>query len=165
MTNKSGRIGTAGETAVVRQLVVRNWPNAERRRLKGNLDEGDITGCPGICIEVKAGKAAASASDKQIADWMNELASETINARAEHGILVVKRKGIGEDNADRWHTYLTLGTLVDLVSGGRTWPGVDVDLRDIPLRMTLDDACQVLARAGYGEPIENWPLTSEIIKA
>ncbi len=85
MTNKPKAIGTAAETAVVRYLQANGFPHAERRALRGELDAGDITGCPGICIEVKGGEAARSASDGDVAAWMKEVRAETLNADAEIG--------------------------------------------------------------------------------
>ena len=40
--------GTAWETAIVRFLKDRGWPNAERRALGGANDRGDIAGVVGV---------------------------------------------------------------------------------------------------------------------
>lgn len=95
-------IGTQCETAVANYLVSMGFADAERRSLKGNKDCGDITGVPGICIEVKGGKAAESASDNQIESWLDETEIERVNARVPFAVLVVKRKGVGLGNAGRW---------------------------------------------------------------
>lgn len=99
--NKSGDIGTKTETAVVKVLQ-QFWPNAERRRLKGAGDQGDVITVPELVWSVKGGKAAERASDAQIDQWLDELWQQIKNADAHVGVLVVKRKGIGYANAHRW---------------------------------------------------------------
>jgi hypothetical protein len=56
MTNRSKNIGTAAETAVVKAARAYGFPGAERRALHGSTDLGDILLCPGVIVEVKAGK-------------------------------------------------------------------------------------------------------------
>lgn len=47
------KAGTSWETAIVRALIDAGWPHAERRRLSGVNDRGDIAGIPGVVIEAK----------------------------------------------------------------------------------------------------------------
>lgn len=150
MTNKPKKIGTAGESAVVNVLRVKGYPHAERRALKGARDEGDITGTPGLCFEVKAGKQAWEASDADIAAWLAETEVERVNAKADVGILVVQRKGVGPKNAHRWWAYLTSSTLAQLVE-----PVIAVcdEVPVAPVRLLLDDVLRLLRWAGYGEPL------------
>lgn len=70
--------------AFVRPLV----PHIERRRLKGNKDEGDTTGWPGVCVEVKSGARL------DIPAWLRELDIETVNANADPApsFLVIRPK-------------------------------------------------------------------------
>jgi hypothetical protein len=140
--NKPKAIGTKAETWVARHLAANGFPHAERRTLKGRLDEGDITGCLGVVIEVKGGKAANEASDKQVADWMAETETERINARANVGVLVLQRKGVGGPNAGRWWAYMSAKTWVFGAAG-----------HDFPVRMLLTDAVHLLRKAGYGDPL------------
>ena len=93
--SRSRGIGTTAETAVVRYLRTRGFDHAERRALTGAHDQGDITGTPGLCWEIKSGRAAETASDGLIQDWIDETESERLNARADIGILVTKRPGYG----------------------------------------------------------------------
>lgn len=145
--NKPRQIGTKAESAVVRYLTANGFAHAERRSLRGALDAGDITGTPGICWEVKGGDAARNASDLQIERWMTELATETVNARADVGVLVVQRAGVGPGNAGRWWAYMPCYQIVVLSSGGRFASGLAH-----PVRMLLGDAVTLLRAAGYGQP-------------
>ncbi|WP_018587956.1 hypothetical protein [Salinispora arenicola] len=141
-------IGTRAETAVVRYLQPHGWPHAERRSLRGAHDAGDITGTPGICWEIKGGDAARTASDLTIGRWMLELAVEVTNARADIGVLVVQRAGIGPANAGRWWAIMPAHQVIALATG------VEPALRmHWPVRMLLADAATLLHAAGYGQPL------------
>lgn len=146
--NKSKAKGTAAETAVVRAIQKRGFPSAERRSLKGTHDQGDITGCPGICWEVKGGQAAWDASDGQILAWLAETEKERINAGADIGVLVVQRKGIGPKNAHRWWAILPADRVVRHHFLDRMMPPLD-----FPVRLHLGDVCRLLRADGYGEPL------------
>ena len=139
--NKSGQIGTGTETAVVK--VLRNWwPHAERRRLRGAKDWGDITGTdPRIVWEVKGGAAAKAASDAQIETWLEETEDERRNAGADVGVLVVPRKGIGPANADRWWAILPTAVLSQHFDTRRFMVGT--------VRLHLGEACELLKGWGY----------------
>ncbi|MFI7628440.1 hypothetical protein [Microbispora rosea] len=141
--NKSKEKGTAAETAVVKVLRANGFPHAERRTLKGIHDQGDITGCIGLCFEVKGGDAAKNASDNQITAWIAETETERINASADIGILVVQRRGVGPANADRWWAILRCNAWI-----------LGATKHDFPVRMHLADACTLLRRAGYGTPLD-----------
>ena len=160
--NKSKEKGTAAETAVVRVLRTHGFPHAERRTLKGIYDQGDITGCIGLCFEVKGGDAAKNASDNQITAWLAETETERVNAGADIGILVVQRRGIGPGNADRWWAILRLGqvaALSRLAAANRLYPGLEAPGEGVlavsaPVRMHLADVCALLRSAGYGTALE-----------
>lgn len=152
--NKPKKIGTAAESAVVRFLRENGFAHAERRSLRGQLDAGDITGTPSICWEVKGGEAAKVASDTTIAAWMQELASEVANAKADVGVLVIQRRGVGPSNAGRWWAYMPAWQLVCLARDGYAPVGLG-----FPVRMLLADAVTLLRAAGYGEP-EDRPVVA-----
>ncbi len=130
-------IGTEAETAVVRVMNGAGWPHAERRALRGNLDCGDITGCPGLVIEVKGGKAAKTASDGQVTAWLDETETERVNARADIGVLVMARAGIGPANAHMWWAIVH----------SKHFNAFAVDC---PVRLHLGDALAYLRELGYG---------------
>lgn len=137
MTNKSKNLGTSAETAVVRWLRQNGFPQAERRALHGNVDLGDVTGIPGVVIEIKAGKAAETASDKQIGLWVEETLVEQANAHADHGVLVVKRKGKGEAQVGSWWAIIRAP-----LGGEGPW---------VTQRLYLDEYVEYLRRLGYGD--------------
>lgn len=149
--NKPQAIGTKAETAVARYLQTHGWPSAERRRLRGRLDAGDITGCPGICIEVKGGDAAKNASDLLVTDWLEETEKERVNARANVGVLVLQRRGVGPANAGRWWAILPAAVWADLVFA--ELDGLTVHHR-YPIRLHLADAVRLLRAAGYGDALD-----------
>lgn len=96
MVNKPKIKGTNSETAVVQWLRDHGHPHCERRSLKGGADWGDITGIPGICIEVKAGKTLL------LAQWLRETETERVNSRSDFGILVIKPVGMGATRTGHW---------------------------------------------------------------
>lgn len=107
--NRSKNIGTAGESQVVKWFQANGFPYAKRITLHGAKDIGDVHLGDGIhiVVEVKAGRAAESASDGQIRAWLHELLDEMDNAGELHqekqvGVLVVKRKGMGEAQVGGW---------------------------------------------------------------
>ena len=99
--------GRMVENAAVEWLRAQGWVNAERRRLNGTLDQGDITGIPGICIEIK------SAAAWRPVQWLRETTVETGNANADIGFCMARPKG--GTNVDDWVVMLTPATLLKLL--------------------------------------------------
>jgi hypothetical protein len=81
------KAGTAWESAIVRTLIEHGWPYAERRRLNGNADRGDIAGIPGVVIEAKNTKSY------DLAGAVNEANREALNDQAPIGVAWIKRHG------------------------------------------------------------------------
>ena len=88
MVNRNKVRGTNHETATVKYLN-ENGFSCERRALAGNLDKGDIVGIPNVVVECK------DAQRHEMAAWLDETETERVNANAQFGILVVKRRGKG----------------------------------------------------------------------
>lgn len=105
----SRRKGTSAESAVVAYLQANGWTYAERRALMGSKDKGDVTGVPGLCVEVK------SAARICIPEWMRETEAERVNAGADYGFLVVKPRGVGDTRVGKWAALLPLEALVELL--------------------------------------------------
>lgn len=79
--------GTSWETAIVNTLVDQGWVHAERRRLSGANDKGDIAGIPGLVIEAK------NTAKLDLAGFVDEANVERDNANAAHGVAWIKRRG------------------------------------------------------------------------
>ena len=151
MSNPSKRRGTSAEVAVLKYVRTHGFPWAERLALSGNADQGDISLLPGrlIVLEVKAHANAATGQpgDAQLAEWMRQTATERVNAGADYGVLVVKRKGTTDPG--RWWAYVTAGAFASLL-------GADLELPDphAPLCTSVSSLLPVLRAAGYGSPVE-----------
>jgi hypothetical protein len=157
MTNKPKAIGTRTESAVVRYLNVSGFGGAERLALHGALDEGDVSACPGVVLEVKGGKRAETASDALVAAWLDETEVERRNRGADVAALVLKRAGKGATNAGAWWVYLPGWTFVYLAELPLTvLPAAMYQLsnrRAPAVRVSLDAFVDLLRRAGYGDPL------------
>lgn len=105
--SKAKQKGTAAETAVVRYLRDNGFIHAERRALHGTLDKGDITGCGPIVFEVKDHKTIT------LSAWLKELHDEIVNANANTGAVVAKRRGT--TNPGDWYAVMPVSGLVKLL--------------------------------------------------
>ena len=99
--------GTAGESAVVNYLRHAGWPSAERRALTGTQDKGDITGVPGITIEVK------NTQKMLLSEWMSELAREMLNTGDDVGFIVAKKRGTTD--VGEWYAITPMRVVIDLL--------------------------------------------------
>jgi hypothetical protein len=81
------KAGTSWETEIVRALTAHGWPHAERRRLAGAQDKGDIAGIAGVCIEAK------NTNRLDLAGAVDEARREGDNANARLAVAWIKRKG------------------------------------------------------------------------
>ncbi len=96
---------------------------------------------------MKAGDAAICASDGQVAVWLAETERERVNAHADVGVLVLRRRGKASPGA--WWAVVPADALARLLLRADDWwfePGP-------PARLTLDGLALVLRRAGYGDPL------------
>lgn len=154
MVNKPKAIGTAGETAALRQITP-YFPTAERLSLKGAADQGDIGHCGDFIFEVKAGKQTHQVGDAELAAWMAQAATEAHHRGVNFGVLVLARKGFGAQRARRWWVWLPASDLAELM-GGYWAPQAGV----VPVRMELGDFLDLLADQGY-TPSHGHPQTAE----
>ena len=106
MSNPSKQRGTAFESMIVAHLKDNGFPYAERRALAGALDKGDITGLPGVMLEIKACKTL------KLSEWMDEVRVEKKNAAAQVGVCVVKRRNHG---AGRAYVVMEFDDFLDLI--------------------------------------------------
>ena len=89
------------ESAVVAFLRGNGWLSAERRALHGSLDQGDVTGTPGLVWEVKYANGGV-----RMAGWIAQTEVERLNASADYGILVIKPAAIGATQTNRWFAVM-----------------------------------------------------------
>ena len=90
--------GRDAENAVVEWLKANGFPAAERRRLSGAFDKGDIAGVHNLTVEVKAEKAIT------LSGYMTELRNEVDNTGDEYGVAIVKKRGTLE--VDQWYAVM-----------------------------------------------------------
>lgn len=99
--------GRATEQMLCDWLVANGVPGAERRRLAGIEDRGDVAGWPQVCIEVKSGAKI------DLAGFLAELSREQRNAGAAYGFVAIRPKG--KPRVDDWYAVLPLPALVELI--------------------------------------------------
>lgn len=105
--------GRAAENAVVDYLRSLGF-EAERRRLTGANDKGDIAGLPGLAIEVKDQRALTFAA------YVDEANVEAANAGVDVGVAWVKRRG--KTDPKDWYVVMdgkTFMTMWCQVANGR----------------------------------------------
>jgi len=107
--SKAKAKGTAAETAVVNYIAGQGFPGAERRALAGSSDLGDITGIPGLVMEVKNHKSY------KFPEWIKETEIEKNNAKADFGILIVKPNGVGITRVGDWWAVMPLSEMMNLI--------------------------------------------------
>ena len=87
MTSPQKRKGHAAELAVVKWLRGRGM-KVDRVQAGTHADKGDVTGWPGVVIEVK---------DRKAHSWhgyFEQLRSQIKNADAYTGVIIAKRSGL-----------------------------------------------------------------------
>lgn len=105
--------GRTAEATVVQYLRDQGF-NAERRRLTGTEDCGDVGGIAGLVIEVKDEKRI------NLAGYMDELHDEVVNAAGRMdepdttGFATIKRKGHPSDPG-AWYAVMPLSTMTYLL--------------------------------------------------
>jgi len=141
--SKAKQIGTAAETGVRNHLLRVGYSPLEARRnvLTGGADQGDVwlesprLGL--IVFEVKGGASAKTASQEQIAKWMQEAYTERSNASGNYGFLVTQRSGFSAARSGNWWAFANLSDLVNISSStdanysGRNNPIVRLTLQEL----------------------------------
>lgn len=152
---KSRARGTAAESGVTRYFVENGFPHAERRRLRGARDWGDLVVDPMLVVEVKGGDAAKNASLNDIAAWMLEAETERVNADADYGLLVVQRRGVSPARAGAWRAFLPSWAWATLLGA----PVGRCAVRGAHVEVTLAHAVEQICAAGIGEArTVEWPV-------
>lgn len=87
--------GRAWETACVLFAKEHGFPLAERRRLSGTEDRGDVAGIPAVVVECKAERTY------QPLQWRREADVEADNDHALLGVVWFKKNGMtGAENGE-----------------------------------------------------------------
>lgn len=102
--------GTMAESAVVSFLRTAGFPYAERLALQGSKDRGDVTGIPGVVVEVK------NEQTYQFSSWLAEAGVERDNANAVYGIVVAKPRLVGVTRTGEWMAMMRLHEYVHLLA-------------------------------------------------
>lgn len=110
-TSMSGRAskakGAGAERDVRDYLKANGFPYADRRLAGATLDKGDISGIPGVTIEIK------NHAKLDLAGWLEELRIEMSNDKAWTGVVIHKRKGKGDPAS--WYATLPVSVWLDLL--------------------------------------------------
>ena len=108
MSSAAKRKGTqGGEIPAVNWLKENGFPYADRRLAGATLDKGDISGIPGVTIEIK------NHAKMDLAGWIEELKVEMANDKAWTGVVWHKRKG--KSSPGDWYATLPGSVYIDLL--------------------------------------------------
>jgi hypothetical protein len=151
-------VGKQTEQLVARYLRERGLAGVERAvrtgfRAGGRevADAGDLTGWPGVCVQVKSLRPA-NAAERQTRAWLAETESQRAQSGASVGLLVVRRWGtldVGE-----WWCFLTAW---DLFGAAERLAITAGPLQDIPVRLELSDVVSMMQTWGWA-PAQPDPL-------
>ena len=106
MSSTAKAKGSQAERDVVKWL--KQWfPYVDRRLAGATLDKGDISGIPGVTIEIK------NHAKMDLAGWIEELIVEMTNDNAWTGVVIHKRKGRG--TPAEWYASMPAQVWVELL--------------------------------------------------
>lgn len=109
MSSRSKQKGSQAERDVVKWL--KQWfPYADRRLAGATLDKGDISGIPGVTIEIK------NHATMKLSEWLEELRVEMANDNAWTGVVIHKKKGKGD--VGQWYATMPASVWIDLLIRG-----------------------------------------------
>jgi len=109
----SGRASKAKGAQAERDVVkwLKQWfPYADRRLAGATLDKGDISGIPGVTIEIK------NHAKMDLSGWLGELEVEMKNDGAWTGVVIHKRKGRGD--VGQWYATMPASVWIELLRKG-----------------------------------------------
>ncbi len=121
---RSLTVGKQTEQMVARYLRSRGLAGVERAVRTGFstgersvADAGDLTGWPGVCVQVKSLRPA-NAAERQTRTWLAETEQQRAASGASVGLLVVRRWGTTD--VGEWWSFLQLRDLLALSDGTST---------------------------------------------
>lgn len=107
MSSAAKRKGSQAERDVVAWLKANGYKYADRRLAGATLDKGDISGVPGVTIEIK------NHAKMDLASWVAELETEMENDNAWTGTVIHKRKGKGD--VGEWYATMPAKVWLELL--------------------------------------------------
>jgi hypothetical protein len=146
-------VGLETEQMVARYLRGRGMAGVERAvrtgyRAAGRqlADAGDLTGLPGVCVQVKSLRPATEA-ERHTRLWLAETEQQRAASGASVGLLVVRRWGTVD--VGRWWCFLYLRDLLGMADGysGHLLPSLAVTVA--PVRMELSDVVDMMQAWGW----------------
>lgn len=167
MANRNVDKGREAENAVAAVLAAAGMVHAERRTKRGGMahlpcwecnglqacarcdgvgtipvpaDAGDITGVPGVVVQVKWSGYKPLAEDMRRTDEQRRV------ARADIGLLVRKRPGVGLGRAHEWDAYLPQWAVALLITDNK---GAHPPRSEAVWHTDLGTAAALIAAAGY----------------
>jgi hypothetical protein len=117
MTNANKAKGDRAEAAVRDYLRVNGFPGTERTRAGYQRDAGDLHLTPGLIAQVKDVAAYSWPT------WLASLEGQIAEAQADHGVLVSKRRGLGD--AGNWLAVMPLSAWVRLAREAGYGTGIE----------------------------------------
>lgn len=108
-------------------------------------DAGDLTGVPGVVVQVKWSGYKSLAADMLRTEQQRRVAG------ADVGLLVRKRQGVGCGRAGEWDAYLPQRAVAWLMHAAEPVNGGPLR-HEAVWHTDLDTAAALLATAGYGGP-------------
>lgn len=151
--------GREAESAVAAFLSLHGFPHVERRAKRGGYvdvggtlvpaDAGDLTGIPGVVVQVKWSPY------KPLAEDMRRTEEQRRAGRADIGLLVRKRKGVGLARAGEWDAYLPEWAVAYLIGGLSYIHEAPPATVNSPWHTDLATAAALIRRAGYGATLED----------
>lgn len=171
MTKANRDRGVLTERKVANYLRAHGFPHAERAVKTGMrtidravADPGDITGTPGLAWQVKALRPLVRA-EAEVVRWSHQTEQQRAEARADLGVLVVRRDQRAEAE---WFAYVPLADLYALTGHRWTiaapWGDDRAAAVAVPVRLYLGDLVTLLRSCGYGTPLDAQPATGGAVK-
>ncbi len=113
-----------------------------RTRERSVADTGDLTGWPGVCVQVKSLRPA-TAVERAVRGWLRETEDQRAASGASVGLLVVRRWGTTD--VGEWWAFLDLASLVGMAEPMA--PLARMARR--PVRLELSDLVDLMQTWGW----------------
>ncbi|ORL06447.1 hypothetical protein [Prescottella equi] len=107
MPNPNKLRGDRAERAVRDYLRANGFPHCERTRAGYTRDAGDLHPAPGLTVQVK------DRAQYAWPEWLRQLDEQRDEAKADHAVLVVKRRGLGDPG--NWLAVMPLAAIARLL--------------------------------------------------